>query len=330
MFEAISAALGDTGTIWTTGFLVFAAAYGFMYAIFGLKVTVSGTNRLNIETAKSGKKGGKKGTDRRKEIQDQIRKQEEQLRKDSKASLEVMIERAAMTTTPGKLYMIFGGVGAALVAFLVSKGIPFMFASAIWPVITFMLPKKFVNFKIGRLQKRFIAHFPDALDVLVRGVRTGLPINEGMRLVAREMPEPVSTEFQLLTDATSVGVTLEDALARMFNRMPLPEVNFFNIVLAIQKQTGGNLSEALGNLSNTLRERKKLKQKIKALSSEAKASAMIIGSLPFLLATVLFAVAPDYLGLLFTTTMGHMMLGGGLFWMSCGVFMMYTMIDIEI
>lgn len=329
MFEAISAALGELGTIWATGFLVFAAVYGFMYAIFGLKITVSGASRLNIETVKSAKKR-KKGTDRRKEIQDQIRKQEDQLRKDSKASLEVLIERAGMTTSPFKLIAIFAAIGAGLVGLLVMKGIPLMFASAIWPIITFVLPKKFVNFKIGRLQKRFIAHFPDALDVLVRGVRTGLPINEGMRLVAREMPEPVSTEFRLLTDATSVGVTLEDALGRMFNRMPLPEVNFFNIVLAIQKQTGGNLSEALGNLSNTLRERKKLKQKIKALSSEAKASAMIIGSLPFLLATVLFAIAPDYLGLLFSTTMGHMMVAGGLFWMSCGVFMMYTMIDIEI
>jgi len=116
----------------------------------------------------------------------------------------------------------------------------------------------------------------------------------------------------------------------MFNRMPLPEVNFFNIVLTIQKQTGGNLSEALGNLSTTLRDRKKLKLKIKALSSEAKASAMIIGSLPFALGCVLYIVAPDYVSLLFTTSFGNMLLAGGLFWMSIGVFVMYTMIDIEI
>jgi len=130
-------------------------------------------------------------------------------------------------------------------------------------------------------------------------------------------------------------VTLEDALQRFYNRMPLSEVNFFNIVLAIQKQTGGNLAEALGNLSNTLRERKKLKNKklknkIKALSSEAKASASIIGSLPFLLAIVLFLVAPHYIGLLFSEPTGHYMIAGGLFWMGCGIFMMKTMMDFEI
>lgn len=329
MFEAISSAMGPTITIYLTGALAFLSVYGFMYAAFGMQVANSGLARLNLSNGKSDK-SKKNITDRRKEIQDQLRKQEEQTRRNNRASLEIMLVQAGMTVSALKLRALFAAIGMGIVALLVMKGTPLLFGLAVLPVIVFILPQKYVKFRIKRIQKKFIAHFPDALDVLVRGVRTGLPVNEGMRLVAREMPEPVSTEFKLLTDATAVGVTLEDALQRMFNRMPLPEVNFFNIVLTIQKQTGGNLSEALGNLSTTLRDRKKLKMKIKALSSEAKASAMIIGSLPFALACVLYAVAPDYIGLLFTTEQGNMMLVGGGFWMSVGIFAMYTMIDIEI
>lgn len=330
MFDAINTALGPMMTMWVTGALAFSAVYGFMYALFGMQVTVGGLSRLKIDLGQVEGKDKKKVGDRRKEIQDQLRKQEEQNRKNAKASLEMMLVRARMTISPLKMRAIFAVIGGAFVFLLITKGVPPLFAVAVLPIFVFMVPEKFVKFKIARLHKQFIAHFPDAIDVLVRGVRTGLPVNEGMRLVSRELPEPIALEFKLLTDATAVGVTLEDALQRMFNRMPLPEVNFFNIVLIIQKQTGGNLSEALSNLSNTLRDRKKLRMKIKALSSEAKASAMIIGSLPFLLACVLYAIAPEYLGLLFTTETGNKMLAGGAFWMSLGIFVMYSMIDIEI
>ena len=329
MFEALHAALGPTTLQWMTGILAFLSVYGFMYAAIGMPKAHGGLSRLNLRSGASDKEM-KNIVDRRKDIQDQLRKQQDQSRKDGKASLETMLVRARMdiTVTRLRLYFILAGAGVSVM--LMSQGMPIYGAAAILAVFIFILPQKFVKMRINWLQKKFIAFFPDAIDVLVRGVRTGLPVNEGMRLVAREMPEPVATEFKLVTDATAVGVTLEDALQRMFNRMPLPEVNFFNIVLTIQKQTGGNLSEALGNLSTTLRDRKKLKMKIKALSSEAKASAMIIGSLPFALACLLYAVAPDYIGLLFTTQTGNMMLAGGGFWMSCGIFVMYTMIDIEI
>lgn len=329
MFEALHAALGSTGLSWLVGLLAFLSVYGFMYAAIGYRPANSGLTRLNLTPGK-GEKVQKSGVDRRKEIQDQIRKQEEQARKNGKASLEMMLLQARMEMTPIKLRLIFTAIGTALTVFLSTRGVPIFFGAMIIPVFVFVLPEKFLRFKIKSVQKKFIALFPDAIDVLVRGVRTGLPVNEGMRLVAREMPEPVATEFKLVTDATAVGVTLEDALLRFYNRVPLSEVNFFNIVLTIQKQTGGNLSEALSNLSTTLRDRKKLKMKIKALSSEAKASAMIIGSLPFGVATVLYMVAPDYIGLLFNTQTGHIMMAGGAFWMSCGIFVMYTMIDIEI
>jgi len=329
MFEAIHAALGPAALSWLTGALAFLSVYGFMYAAIGIQKTNTGLSRLNLGTDGT-EKDKKNISDRRKEIQEQLRKQDEASRKNNKASLETMLLQARMAISATKLRLAFAGVGGLLVMLLSTNGVPLLFAIAILPVFIFILPQKFVKFRINRLQKKFTALFPDAIDVLVRGVRTGLPVSEGMRLVGREMPEPLGTEFKLVTDATAVGVTLEDALQRMFNRMPLPEVNFFNIVLAIQKQTGGNLSEALGNLSTTLRDRKKLRMKVKALSSEAKASAMIIGVLPFAVACILYAVAPDYIGLLFNTRTGNMMLAGGGFWMSCGIFVMYTMIDIEI
>ncbi len=329
MFEALHVALGPTGLRWLTGALAFASVYGFMYALLGMRTAVGGVSRLGLATSKDAKTRGTIA-DKRKDIQEQLRKQEEATRRGNKASLDIMLVRARMDISALKLRLVCAAIGVGLVALLTVQGVPTLFAAAILPVIVFLLPGRIAKFRMKRLQKKFIALFPDAIDILVRGVRTGLPVNEGMRLVAREIPEPVATEFKLLTDATAVGVTLEDALQRMFTRIPLPEVNFFNIVLTIQKQTGGNLSEALGNLSTTLRDRKKLKLKIKALSSEAKASAMIIGSLPFVLAVLLYLVAPDYLGLLFTTDMGNMLLAGGGFWMSIGIFAMYSMIDVEI
>lgn len=329
MFDALHAAMGSTALLWLTGALSFLSVYGFMYALVGMPTVSGGLSRLNLDSGK-GRKTKQNVTDRRKEIQEQLRKQEEQARKNSKASLEVKLIQARMNVTPLRLRLICAVIGGVFCFLLWANGAPALVVPILMPVFVLILPGKVANFRLKRLQKKFIALFPDAIDVLVRGVRTGLPVGEGMRLVSRELPEPVATEFKLLTDATAVGVTLEDALQRMFNRMPLPEVNFFNIVLTIQKQTGGNLSEALGNLSTTLRDRKKLRLKIKALSSEAKASAMIIGSLPFALGCVLYAIAPDYVGLLFTTSLGNMLLAGGLFWMSIGIFVMYTMIDIEI
>lgn len=320
---------GPSGLVWLTGALTFFSVYAGLYVVTAPKVGPSGAARIKTDSKGDGKKI--KGVDKRKEIQEQLRRQEEQRKKAAGVPLSVLMERAGIEGTVTALYLKFVIIGVVLAAGISFAGLQPLYAFGIIPpIFAVFLPKKFVNWKIGRLQKKFIAEFPNAIDVLVRGVRTGLPVNEGMRVIAREIPEPVATEFRLITESTAVGVTLDDALQRFFNRMPLSEVNFFNIVLTIQKQTGGNLSEALGNLSNTLRERKKLRNKIKALSSEAKASAAIIGSLPFLLACVLFVIAPDYIGLLFSMTLGHYMIAGGLFWMGCGCFMMKTMIDIEI
>jgi tight adherence protein B len=329
MFSQLSNVLGAPGLLALMGVLTFFTVYSVLYILTAPNPTISGASRLKLgDKGTSGRK--MKGVDRRKQIQEQLRKQEEMRKQSSKVPLSVMMERGGIEGSVASLYLKFALVGMLITGGLVMVGIKPLFAVAALPVVTVLFTPKYVNWRINRLQKKFIAEFPNAIDILVRGVRTGLPVNEGMRVIAREVPEPVCTEFRIITESTAVGVTLEDALQRFYNRMPLSEVNFFNIVLAIQKQTGGNLAEALGNLSTTLRERKKLKNKIKALSSEAKASASIIGSLPFLLGIVLYIVAPQYISLLFTETLGNYMIGAGLFWMGCGIFMMKTMMDFEI
>ena len=193
----------------------------------------------------------------------------------------------------------------------------------------FGVPRWFLGMAIKGRQKKFLGQFADAIDVIVRGVKSGLPLNECLRMIAKESPQPLGAEFQIVCDAVAMGVPVDQALQRMYQRTPIQEVNFFNIVLAIQQKAGGNLSEALGNLSNVLRSRKLLREKIKALSSEAKASAMIIGALPIIVIVLVYFTTPDYIMTLFTTEIGHLILliAAGL--MGIGIYIMRQMINFD-
>jgi tight adherence protein B len=184
-------------------------------------------------------------------------------------------------------------------------------------------------FSVARRKKAFLREFANAIDVIVRGVKSGLPLNECLKIIAAESPEPVGPEFKNIIEGLKVGVTLEEGLRRMYQRMPLAEVNFFQIVLVIQQKTGGNLAEALSNLSAVLRDRKRLQGKIQALSSEAKASAGIIGSLPFIVGLLVYFTSPDYIILLFTERVGNFVLLCCLIWMSMGIFVMKKMINFK-
>lgn len=192
------------------------------------------------------------------------------------------------------------------------------------------VPRWFVGMARARRQKKFVNEFSNAIDVIVRGVKSGLPVNECLKIISRESPAPVGEEFHMLTESIRVGLSLDQALERMYERVPLQEVNFFAIVLMIQQKTGGNLAEALGNLSVVLRSRKMMEGKIKALSAEAKASAMIIGALPFLVGGAVHFSAPDYLQPLFTTRDGNFLLMGAGFWMFMGIMVMRNMIQIKV
>ncbi len=221
-------------------------------------------------------------------------------------------------------------IGVITSAVFIVAGFPPLAALPAGLAVGIGLPKITLRLIAKFRQKKFTQHFANAIDVLVRGIKSGLPVGECMNIIARESPEPVGGEFHLLIEGQKVGVGLDTLLARALERMPTSEFKFFSIVLQIQQQTGGNLAETLENLSNVLRERKKMKDKVRAMSSEAKASAAIIGSLPFFVAGVVSLMAPDYLERLFTTDVGNLLLAGGLMWMALGTFVMSKMINFDI
>jgi tight adherence protein B len=181
----------------------------------------------------------------------------------------------------------------------------------------------------GSREKKFTREFAPAIDTIVRSVKSGLPVNEALKVVASEIAEPVKGEFKLLNEGLKLGVTMEDCLKRMFERMPTPEVNFFGIVMTIQQKTGGNLSEALSNLSIVLRDRKRMQGKIRAMSSEAKAGASIIGSLPPGVAALIFFTTPDYIQPMFQADIGKLMLMGCVVWMGTGIAVMKKMVSFK-
>lgn len=191
------------------------------------------------------------------------------------------------------------------------------------------LPRWIVGFKAKGRMKKFSLAFADAIDILVRGIKTGLPLHECFKIIARESPEPLAGEFRTLVEGMGVGLTLPQALDKMYERIPTPELKFFAIVIAIQQKSGGNLAEALSNLTAVLRARRMMVEKIKALSSEAIASAGIIASLPPAVMTMVMLTSPSYMMLMFTDIRGQIMLMGAGLWMAIGVFVMKRMISFK-
>jgi Flp pilus assembly protein TadB len=191
------------------------------------------------------------------------------------------------------------------------------------------LPRWALSYLKTRREKAFLRALPDAVDVIVRGIKAGLPLFESIKVVAADAPEPLRGEFLAIIETQAIGMPLGEACARLFERMPVPEANFFGIVIAIQQKSGGNLSEALGNLSKVLRDRKKMAEKIQAMSMEAKASAGIIGSLPPIVMLLVYLSTPDYISLLWTHPTGQLMLVGCVIWMAIGIFVMKRMINFD-
>lgn len=237
---------------------------------------------------------------------------------------------AGLTMSPAKFLMIFYALAAAAAAGCLIAGLQPVAAVGAAVIVAFALPRFVLKKLASRRRNKFLDILPNAVDVLVRGVRSGLPLTEGMKVVAHEIQDPVGSEFRQLVDANALGSSMEDAMGKMHERMPIAEVSFFRNVLIIQKQTGGNLSEALSNLSTILRDRKTMKGKIRALSAEARTSAIIIGALPFGVASAVYFTTPDYITLLFITDTGQMLLAGSLVWMSMGIWVMRSMVNFEV
>jgi tight adherence protein B len=247
-----------------------------------------------------------------------------------KPTLRRRLEQAGFFKTAPRTYWIISAcLGAFAVLVCVATGQkPLVIGLAAF-VIGFGFPRWVLSFLARRRMKKFTNNFATAIDVIVRSVKSGLPVNEAMRIVARESPEPVRSEFHKLVEGLKVGVTMEQGLARMRDSMPTSEVGFFAIVMTIQGKSGGNLSEALGNLSAVLRDRKRLQAKIQAMSSEAKASAGIIGSLPPAVMALVYFTTPGYMQVLFTERLGNLMLAGCVVWMSLGILVMRKMINFK-
>jgi tight adherence protein B len=240
------------------------------------------------------------------------------------------LEQAGFPKANPRTFWMICGIAAAVaasIAMLMHQS-PLVIVMAIFAV-GLGLPRWVLSFLANRRKKKFTANFATAIDIIVRSVKTGLPTNEALRIVAREVPNPVGSEFHNLVESLKVGVTLEQAMKRMMESMPTMEVGFFTIVMTIQSKSGGNLSEALGNLAFVLRDRKRLQGKIKAMSSEAKASAMIIGSLPPGVMGIVYLTTPAYIAKLFTERAGNLMLAGCVFWMGCGIMVMRKMINFK-
>ncbi|HUF45336.1 MAG TPA: type II secretion system F family protein, partial [Aestuariivirgaceae bacterium] len=192
-----------------------------------------------------------------------------------------------------------------------------------------LLPHFYVSYKRKGRFKRFTAEFANAMDIIVRGLRAGLPLADCMKIIASEAQEPVKSEFTAIIEDQAMGMAVDEAVQRLPQRVPVAEASFFAIVITIQSRTGGSLSEALGNLSKVLRERKKMQHKIKAMSSEAKASAGIIGALPVFVTGAIYVTSPDYISLLFTTSPGNIILAVAGFWMLIGILVMRKMINFD-
>lgn len=267
---------------------------------------------------------------RRKQVQDTLKDLEaKQKAQKKRIPLRTRIERAGLDIEPRMFYIASGVTGLVAFVLLLVTGMSGFVSLLGAFAAAFGVPRWFLSYLVKRRQKAFTEEFANSIDVIVRGVKSGLPVNDCLKLIAAESPEPVRSEFQGLVEAQRVGVTLEQGLEKIYERMPLPEVNFFMIVLAIQQKTGGNLSEALGNLSKVLRERKKMRGKIQAMSQEAKASAGIIGSLPPAVMLLIYFSSPGYMTVLFTTTAGNIIIVGSLMWMTIGVLIMKKMIDFK-
>lgn len=265
---------------------------------------------------------------RRKQILAQLQDVERRERK-ARMTMAAKLKQAGLSMSLRTFIII--SVVAGVLSFLLALllGLNLFLALGVGVAAGLGLPRWIVGHLGKKRMKKFSLAFPDAVDILVRGIKTGLPVHDCFKIIARESPEPLAGEFQRLVEGMGVGMTLSQSLAKMYERMPTPELNFFAIVIAIQQKSGGNLAEALGNLTTVLRARRLMSEKIKAMSSEAIASAGIIASLPPVVMILVTLSSPSYMLLMFTDMRGQVMLLGSAIWMACGVFTMKRMISFK-
>ncbi len=312
-----------------------ALVFVFVYPYFS--ADRKGELRLRDLSERSGpsalQTAGDVAANRRKAVSETLKELESRQKDVEKISLRLRLQRAGLNITP-KVYWLASVVCGLTLALLIGLLLPAsgtrqFLALAVGIIGVFGVPRWFVSKLTKRRQAKFTAELANAVELIVRGVKSGLPLNECLATIARESGEPLAGEFREVVEQQRVGVPLAEALDRLNTRMPLAEVRFFTIVIAIQQQAGGNLSEALGNLATVLRDRFRLQMKVKALSAEAKASALVLGSLPPAVMFMVYGSSPDYIMPLFATRTGNFMLLFGACWMLIGILVMRKMINFK-
>jgi tight adherence protein B len=266
---------------------------------------------------------------RREQVEGSLKELEQRQAKNKSPPLQFRIAHAGLNWSKKQFIIIsvVMGVVAFFLFLLIDAGL--MASLAIGFAAGFGFPRWLLGFLKRRRESRFLNAFPDAVDTIVRGIKAGLPLLDSMKMIATDAPEPVRSEFRSIIETQAIGMPIGEACQKLYERVPVPEANFFGIVIAIQQKAGGNLSEALGNLSRVLRDRKKMKAKIQAMSMEAKASASIIAALPIGVMAIVYITSPTYIELLWTTPIGRMMIAGCAMWMAMGVFVMRKMINFD-
>ena len=330
----------DSNTLLFTSLTTMAAA-AVIYAIFFNQISNDRKQEKRVKSIKKndGDRSSRIAAEariadaqkRRQSTQASLKELEEQTKaKDpNKRGIKDQMRQAGMGSNMKKfmLYSLLTAVISSLLAFVLSGNL--ILTGAMLFIGGFGLPRWFIGFKRKRRINAFLEEFPNAVDVITRGIKAGLPLNDTIGIIASEAKEPVRSEFRKILETQRMGVPMTEAIQKLYKNVPLTEANFFGIVIAIQQSAGGNLSEALSNLSKVLRDRKKMKAKIQAMASEAKASAGIIGILPPAVMILIYLSTPDYIILLFTTSIGHVILVGSMVWMGCGIMVMKQMINFD-
>jgi tight adherence protein B len=269
------------------------------------------------------------GKQRRDQIEETLKEIEIRHKANKRPSLAVRISQAGLTWSKQRFFIMAGVLGVCAFLGFMFTGMGILPSLGVGFAAAAGLPFWILAFLKKRREAKFLTAFPDAVDVIVRGIKTGLPLMDCLKVIVSDSPEPVKSEFRAIVESQGVGLPLGEACVKLYERMPVAEANFFGIVIFIQQKAGGNLSEALGNLSRVLRDRKKMKAKIQAMSMEAKASGAIIAALPIVVMSLVYLTSPDYISLLWTEKVGNLLLLGSAIWMSCGVFVMRKMINFD-
>jgi tight adherence protein B len=304
-------------------------AWVFIYPLLSGERQAENRRASIAKPEQAARQADKKQRSRREQVETTLKDLETRRQKASRVPLTSRLMQAGLNWSTQKFWIASGVLAAVSFALAMLFGGGPLAAAGLAFAAGFGAPRWGLSYLKKRREKAFLKALPDAVDVIVRGIKAGLPLFESIKVVAADAPEPLKSEFLAIIETQAIGMPLGDACARLFERMPVPEANFFGIVIAIQQKSGGNLSEALGNLSKVLRDRKKMAEKIQAMSMEAKASAGIIGSLPPIVMLLVYLTTPDYISLLWTHPTGQLMLVGCVVWMSMGILVMKKMINFD-